>query len=116
MLDELGVHWQADGARAWDVGAGQHELRITLDDRKTFFSLYQPVFELDRKNRKDADFLRSLLEINASTKGACVAVTDIFDGEDWVMVIGRLNAEALTREALATTLEDVVETLDAVYE
>lgn len=109
VFAELNLPWRSGPNDTWKIESDVGEISLGLDEDHKVLSVWQLIAPIDRKLKKNADFLRQLLGINAATRGACIAVDEVGD-EEWTMIIGRLSARTLDPEELAMMMEDVFAT------
>jgi hypothetical protein len=109
ILSELDVPWSAEPeGDVWKIQSDVGLVFVGLDDADEVLSLWQLIAPINRRRGK-TDFYASLLKSNSQTRGACLALTDLGDGQETVVVIGRVAATDIGKEQVALVLGDLFE-------
>jgi hypothetical protein len=107
LLNELGLPWGAEpSGDLWKVRADVGEVFLGLNEDDEILSIWQLIHSFGGNEKKEANYLATLLRINESTQGACFSLTKLGD-QEWVMVVARIAAQKIDKEELALALKDV---------
>jgi hypothetical protein len=100
----------------WLIETDVGPVRAGLDEDGKVMTFWQTIHPLKGSPEEEADYLTTLLKINAQTIGACFAIDETEEGEpDWIMLIARISAEQLDKEEVALALEGLLR-MSALYE
>jgi hydrogenase maturation factor len=88
-----------------------------LSEDEEVLTLWQPIHELGGSPKKKADYLATLLRVNAGTTGACFCLDTLYENDDteWVLIMARIAAQQIDKEEVELTLESVFR-MSALYE